>query len=148
MLSEGSAVLLSRHGASLASKPESFGFGRTFTDTTACPLTGHVDVPATTEQKKLLKTLSPDQIGMIKLAGESIRATITAAPGNGLPFGRVKLIAENGWFAARPSGTEVIYKIYVESFRSKEHLRQIQHEAESIIARVFENAARPNKLRT
>jgi phosphoglucomutase len=107
------------------------------------PFYERIDAPATAEQKKLLKTLSPDQIGMIELAGEPVRAKIIAAPGNGLPFGGIKLIAENGWFAARPSGTEDIYKIYAESFRSEEHLRQIQHEAESVIAHVFENAAHP-----
>jgi phosphoglucomutase len=107
------------------------------------PFYERIDAPATVEQKELLKTLSPDQIGMIELAGEPIRAKITAAPGNGLPFGGIKVSADNGWFAARPSGTEDIYKIYAESFRSEKHLRQIQHEAQAIIARVFENAAHP-----
>jgi phosphoglucomutase len=65
----------------------------------------------------MLKTLSPNQISMMELAGEPIRAKLTAAPGNNLPFGGIKVIAENGWFAARPSGTEDIYKIYAESFR-------------------------------
>jgi phosphoglucomutase len=89
---------------------------------------------------KLAPTLSPNQISMMELAGEPIRAKLTAAPGNGLPFGGIKVIAESGWFAARPSGTEDIYKIYAESFRSEDHLRQIQKEAQNSIACVFENA--------
>jgi phosphoglucomutase len=74
------------------------------------------------------------------LAGEPIRAKLTVAPGNGLSFGGIKVIAENGWFAVRPIGTEDIYKIYAESFRSEGHLRQIQQEAQNAIASVFENA--------
>jgi phosphoglucomutase len=105
------------------------------------PFYERIDAPATVEQKELLKALSPDQIGVTELAGEPIRAKLTLAPGNDVPFGGIKLIAENGWFAARPSGTEDIYKLYAESFRSEGHLRQIQHEAESTIARLFENAA-------
>jgi phosphoglucomutase len=104
------------------------------------PFYERIDASATPEQKELLKTLSPNQIGMMGLAGEPIRARLTAAPGNGLPFGGIKVIAENGWFAARPSGTEDIYKIYAESFRCENHLRQIQQEAQDTIARVFEKA--------
>ena len=104
------------------------------------PFYERLDASATPEQKVLLKTLSPNQISMMELAGEPIRAKITAAPGNGLPFGGIKVIAENGWFAARPSGTEDIYKIYAESFRSEGHLRQIQQEAQNTIACVLENA--------
>jgi phosphoglucomutase len=104
------------------------------------PFYERIDASATPGQKELLKTLSPDQIGMTALAGELIRAKLTAAPGNGLPFGGIKVIAENGWFAARPSGTEDIYKIYAESFRSEDHLRQIQQEAQDTITRVFEKA--------
>jgi phosphoglucomutase len=104
------------------------------------PFYERIDASATPEQKDLLKTLSPNQIGMTELAGEPIRAKLTAAPGNGLPFGGIKVIAENGWFAARPSGTEDVYKIYAESFRSEGHLRQIQQEAQNTIACVFKNA--------
>jgi len=104
------------------------------------PFYERIDAPATPEQKKLLKTLSPNQIGMTELAGEPIRAKLTAAPGNGLPFGGIKVIAESGWFAARPSGTEAVYKIYAESFRSEDHLRHIQQEAKEAIARLFEKA--------
>ena len=104
------------------------------------PFYERIDAPATPEQKELLKTVSPDQISMMELAGEPIRAKLTAAPGNGLPFDGIKVIAENGWFAARPSGTEDVYKIYAESFRSEDHLRQIQQEAQDMIAPVFEKA--------
>ena len=104
------------------------------------PFYERIDASATPEQKELLKTLSPNQIGMMELAGEPIRAKLTVAPGNCLPLGGIKVIAENGWFAARPSGTEDIYKIYAESFRSEDHLRQIQQEAQNIIGRLFENA--------
>ena len=77
---------------------------------------------------------------MTELAGEPVRATLVTAPGNGAPFGGIKVMAESGWFAARPSGTEDVYKIYAESFRSECHLRQIQQEAQNTIACVFENA--------
>ena len=69
-----------------------------------------------------------------ELAGEEIEAKLTRAPGNNEPIGGIKLVAENGWFAARPSGTEDVYKIYAESFRSEEHLRQIQRDAQALIA--------------
>jgi phosphoglucomutase len=77
---------------------------------------------------------------MQELAGEPVRATLSKAPGNGAAFGGIKVVADNGWFAARPSGTEDIYKIYAESFRSEEHLRQIQTAAQDAIARVFKSA--------
>ena len=86
------------------------------------------------DQKALLKTLSPDQINVKELAGEKISAKLSCAPGNGVAFGGIKVTAENGWFAARPSGTEDVYKIYAESFRSEDHLRQIQQEAQDTIA--------------
>ena len=104
------------------------------------PFYERIDASATPGQKELLKTLSPNHIGMTGLAGERIRAKLAVAPGNGVPFGGIKVIAENGWFAARSSGTEDIYKIYAESFRSEDHLRQIQQEAQDTIARVFEKA--------
>jgi len=102
-----------------------------------------IDTPATPGQKALLKTLSPDRIGVTELAGETISAKLSAAPGNGVSFGGIKVIAENGWFAARPSGTENLYKLYSESFRGADHLRQIQQEAQHIIADVFDKAG-PN----
>jgi phosphoglucomutase len=103
------------------------------------PFYERIDAPATPEQKALFKTLSPDLLGMRDLAGEPVRAVLTKAPGNGAAFGGIKVVAENGWFAARPSGTEDVYKIYAESFRSEEHLRQIQQAAQAAIARVFGN---------
>jgi phosphoglucomutase len=104
------------------------------------PFYERIDAPATPEQKELLKALAPNQIAMTELAGEPIRAELTAAPGNGLPFGGIKVIAESGWFAARPSGTEDVYKIYAESFRSEGHLRRVQQEAKDAIERLFEKA--------
>lgn len=104
------------------------------------PYYQRVDAPATPVQKKLLKMLSPDEISMTELAGEPIRARLTVAPGNGLPFGGIKVIAESGWFAVRPSGTEDVYKIYAESFRNEDHLRRIQQEAKDAVARLFGKA--------
>jgi phosphoglucomutase len=101
------------------------------------PFYARIDAPATLAQKNLLKALSPQQLAMQELAGEPVRATVTAAPGNGQPFGGIKVSTDNGWFAARPSGTEDVYKIYAESFRSEEHLRRIQDEAQNAIARAF-----------
>ena len=85
----------------------------------------------------MMRLLSPDQVRAPELAGEPIREALTTAPGNGAPIGGIKVIAENGWFAARPSGTEEVYKIYAESFRSASHLRQIQSEAQSAIDTAF-----------
>jgi phosphoglucomutase len=104
------------------------------------PFYERIDAPASVEQKNLLKSLSPDKLGIKQLAGEPIRATLNAAPGNGQPFGGIKVVADNGWFAARPSGTEDVYKIYAESFRDQAHLKQIQQEAQDAIAGVFANA--------
>jgi phosphoglucomutase len=101
------------------------------------PFYERIDAPATVEQKNLLKALSAEKLGMKELAGEPVRATLTAAPGNGQPFGGIKVTSDGGWFAARPSGTEDVYKIYAESFRSQAHLKQIQNEAQSAIARAF-----------
>jgi phosphoglucomutase len=110
------------------------------TDELGVPFYQRIDAPATTEQKNLLKVLSPSQVAIKELAGEPVRATLTAAPGNGQSFGGIKVVAENGWFAARPSGTEDVYKIYAESLQSKEHLHQIQREAQAAIAAVFRDA--------
>jgi phosphoglucomutase len=100
-----------------------------------------IDAPATAAERTQLKALTPDGIRMAELAGEKVRATITAAPGNGAPIGGVKVMAEHGWFAARPSGTEDIFKIYAESFRSQAHLRQIQQDAQDALAVVFRKPA-------
>ncbi len=104
------------------------------------PVYERSDVPATREQKKVLERLSPEQVATTSLAGEEILSTFTTAPGNGAPIGGLKVVTENGWFAARPSGTEDIYKVYAESFRGKEHLKEIQEEAESLIRSVFNSA--------
>jgi phosphoglucomutase len=101
------------------------------------PFYERIDAPATSAQKNLLKALSPEKLGMTELAGEPVRAVITAASGNGQSFGGIKVSSDSGWFAARPSGTEDVYKIYAESFRSQAHLRQIQNEAQSAIAQAF-----------
>jgi phosphoglucomutase len=78
--------------------------------------------------------LSPEQVTADELAGEKILAKLTTAPGNGAPIGGLKVVSESGWFAARPSGTEDVYKLYAESFRGPDHLAQIQQEARSIVA--------------
>ncbi len=102
------------------------------------PFYERIDAPATPAQKNLLKALSPEKLAMKELAGEPVRTALTTAPGNGQPFGGIKVSTDNGWFAARPSGTEDVYKIYAESFRSEDHLRQIQSEAQDAIARAFD----------
>ncbi|MBW2010708.1 MAG: alpha-D-glucose phosphate-specific phosphoglucomutase [Deltaproteobacteria bacterium] len=103
------------------------------------PIYERIDAPATLEQKAVLKNLSPDLIRASTLAGEKILARLTEAPGNGAPIGGIKVVAENGWFAARPSGTENIYKIYAESFKDRAHLKQIQTEAKAIVSNVLLN---------
>lgn len=96
-----------------------------------------VDAPATAAERAVLKALSPATLAMTELAGEPVRSTLTVAPGDGEPLGGVKVIADHGWFAARPSGTEDVYKVYAESFRSEKHLEEIQSQAQSAIAAVF-----------
>jgi phosphoglucomutase len=112
-------------------------FGR-LTDELGAPFYERIDAPATVAQKNVLKAFSPERLAMKELAGEPVRATLTAAPGNGQSFGGIKVTAENGWFAARPSGTEDVYKIYAESFKSQQHLQQIQQQAQAAITAVFE----------
>ena len=97
------------------------------------PAYDRVEAPATPEDKALLETLSAEHVRASDLAGERIQAILTSAPGDGSPIGGVKVLAENGWFAARPSGTEDIYKIYAESFRGADHLRRIVDEAQTIV---------------
>ena len=96
-----------------------------------------IDAPCTREQKEAFKGLSPDMVTANELAGEPIMAKLTRAPGNDMPIGGLKVVAENGWFAARPSGTEAIYKLYGESFKGAEHLRRIQEEAQTIVNAAF-----------
>ncbi len=97
------------------------------------PAYARIDAPATREEKALLAQLSPAQVGADTLAGEAVTGVLTEAPGNGAPIGGIKVTTENAWFAARPSGTEDVYKIYAESFRGPEHLRQVQEEAEDVV---------------
>jgi phosphoglucomutase len=97
------------------------------------PSYARLDAPATPAQKAALGRLSPDQVTAKELAGEPIRERLTAAPGNGAPLGGLKVVTDSGWFAARPSGTEDVYKLYAESFQGPEHLAQIQREAQEIV---------------
>jgi phosphoglucomutase len=101
------------------------------------PVYERIDAPATPEQKAALERLSPDQVRATTLAGDEITAKLTHAPGNGAAIGGLKVVTRKGWFAARPSGTEDIYKIYAESFRDIAHLRQIQEEAQEIVREAF-----------
>ena len=96
--------------------------------------------PANTEQKSVLSKLDPAMVEAAELAGEPIIAKLTAAPGNGAAIGGLKVVTENGWFAARPSGTESIYKIYMESFKGAEHLDRIQKEAQEIVSAALAKA--------
>jgi phosphoglucomutase len=96
-----------------------------------------IDAPATPDQKAALQHLSPDQITASTIAGDRIVSRLTKAPGNGAPIGGLKVVTEKGWFAARPSGTEDVYKLYAESFTGRDHLKRIQEEAQAIIRRAL-----------
>lgn len=109
------------------------------------PFYDRVEASATPEQKDALKRLSPEHVFRKDLAGEKIETILTRAPGNSAPIGGIKVIAKNGWFAARPSGTEDIYKIYAESFRGEGHLKQIIEEAQAIVTGALEAAAMPER---
>ena len=100
------------------------------------PLYARIDAPATYEQKEILKNLTPDDIRSTTLAGEKIEKIITVAD-NGAKIGGLKVVAKNGWFALRPSGTEDVYKIYAESFIDEAHLKRIQTEAQEIVNALF-----------
>jgi phosphoglucomutase len=102
------------------------------------PVYERIDAPATLEQKAILEKLSAEQVKIKDLAGEKIQAILTTAPGNGAPIGGLKVVAESGWFAARPSGTEEIYKVYAESFGGTDHLHRIQEEAQTIVNAAIE----------
>ncbi len=104
------------------------------------PIYRRIDAPASREQKAVLKNLSADQVPAAELAGEAVRARLTNAPGNDAPIGGLKVVTDNGWFAARPSGTEDIYKIYAESFLGEDHLARIFDEARAIVGSTFEAA--------
>jgi phosphoglucomutase len=97
------------------------------------PHSDRVEAAATPSQKKKLAKLAPDRIASTELAGEKIEAILSHAPGNQAPIGGLKICTANGWFAARPSGTEDIYKIYAESFRDEQHLRRIIEEAQAVV---------------
>jgi phosphoglucomutase len=101
-----------------------------------------VDAPATPAQKAVLARLSPEQFKLTELAGEKISGVLTRAPGNGAAIGGLKVTTKDGWFAARPSGTEDIYKIYAESFRGKSHLNRILQEAQATVTATLAAAAK------
>ena len=101
------------------------------------PVYERIDAQATPEQKAILSKLSPEQVKATELAGDKILAMLTKAPGNSAAIGGLKVVTQNGWFAARPSGTEDVYKLYAESFKGKEHLKQIQEEAQALIAKAL-----------
>jgi phosphoglucomutase len=110
------------------------------TKTFGSPFYSRTDAPADTKQKNVLKNLSADMVSASDLAGEKITAKLTHAPGNGAAIGGLKVVTENGWFAARPSGTENLYKIYAESFKGEDHLKQIQEEAQAMVSTAFKSA--------
>jgi phosphoglucomutase len=113
---------------------------RGLTERFGAPVYERIDAPATPAQKAVLQQLSPEQVDAKELAGDPIEAMWTKAPGNGAPLGGLKVATGRGWFAARPSGTENVYKIYAESFADVEHLRRIQQEARELVERVFRAA--------
>ncbi|OGW51807.1 MAG: phosphoglucomutase, alpha-D-glucose phosphate-specific [Nitrospirae bacterium RBG_19FT_COMBO_58_9] len=104
------------------------------------PVYERIDAAATPGQKTILSKLSPDQVQVAELAGDTIVAKLTTAPGNGAAIGGLKVVTAQGWFAARPSGTEDVYKLYAESFKGKEHLKQIQDEAQALITKALASA--------
>jgi phosphoglucomutase len=104
------------------------------------PLYTRIDAPANREEKAVLSNLSPEMVKADTLAGEKITAKLTHAPGNGAAIGGLKITTANGWFAARPSGTEEIYKIYAESFKGEAHLQQIVQEAQTIVSQALTGA--------
>ena len=110
---------------------------RDLTEKYGAPVYERIDAPATAQQKSILAKLSPSQVAADQLAGEKITAVLTKAPANAAAIGGLKVCAANGWFAARPSGTEDVYKIYAESFLGPEHLKQIQAEAQAMVSTVF-----------
>src|ERR1700733_4682235 len=106
------------------------------------PVYERIDAPATREQQAVLQKLSAADIHITELAGEKVQQTLTAAPGDGNAIGGIKVIAKNGWFAARPSGTEEIYKIYAESFLGQDHLQEIQKQAQTIVSETLARSGR------
>ncbi|MCD2104036.1 phosphoglucomutase (alpha-D-glucose-1,6-bisphosphate-dependent) [Rhodococcus erythropolis] len=127
LASEITAVTGKSPSAHYAALAEKFG----------SPAYARIDAPATRAQKAVLAKLSPDQVSATELAGEPITATLTAAPGNGAAIGGLKVTTENAWFAARPSGTEDVYKIYAESMKGTDHLAQVQAAAKDLVSGVL-----------
>lgn len=125
------ALLASEITAATGSTPSQHYTG--LTDRFGAPVYARIDAAATREQKAALGKLSPSDVTATTLAGEEITARLTEAPGNGAPVGGLKVTTENAWFAARPSGTEDVYKIYAESFKGAEHLAQVQAEAKALV---------------
>jgi phosphoglucomutase len=113
---------------------------RDLTGRFGAPVYERQDAPASAPQRAVLARLSPEQVPADTLAGEAITAKLTRAPGNGAPIGGLKIVTENGWFAARPSGTEDVYKIYAESFLGQDHLDAIKREARGIVDAAFRAA--------
>ena len=114
-------------GASYEALTERFG----------APAYRRIDAPATPAQKAVLGRLSPDQVAATDLAGDPVTDILTTAPGNGEAIGGLKVMTDHGWFAARPSGTENVYKIYAESFRGDDHLQRIIDEAQAVVGRAL-----------
>ena len=110
------------------------------TERFGAPVYERIDAPASPDEKALLSKLSPEQVSAKELAGDEITAMLTSAPGNGAPIGGLKVTTMNGWIAARPSGTENVYKIYAESFVGKDHLKRLQAEAQTLISKTFKAA--------
>jgi phosphoglucomutase len=107
------------------------------TEVLGAPFYARIDAPATAEQRQRLKAVSAEEVEITELAGEKVISAITKAPGNNASIGGIKISAESGWFALRPSGTEDVYKIYAESFRSEDHLHRIQAEAQEAATKAF-----------
>lgn len=115
---------------------------RELTEELGDPVYERIDAPATPEQKAALEVLSPSDIHITEVAGEKVQQMLTAAPGDNNPIGGIKVIAKNGWFAARPSGTEDIYKIYAESFLGQAHLQRIEEEAQAVVSETLARSVR------
>jgi len=115
---------------------------RELTNDLGNPVYERIDAPATPEERAALQKLSPSDIHLTEIAGEKVQQILTAAPGDGNPIGGIKVVTKNGWFAARPSGTEEIYKIYAESFLGQDHLRRIEEEAQAIVSETLARSAR------
>ena len=105
------------------------------------PVYARLDAPATRDEKAVLAQLRPEQVTATELAGEPITGKLTTATGNGAPIGGLKVTTASGWFAARPSGTEDVYKIYAESFQGPNHLARIQDEARRVVANALRGAS-------